>query len=47
MKKAIASAMAHCESHAEIVGVVYGDASRDIADSVSAIGVASSGVWSR
>ncbi|MGI5222080.1 ESX secretion-associated protein EspG [Nocardia sp. CA-290969] len=30
--QAIASAMAHCESHAEIVGVVYGDASRDIAD---------------
>lgn len=35
--QAIASAMAHCESHAEIVGVVYGDASRDIADNHIAV----------
>ncbi|WP_280437723.1 ESX secretion-associated protein EspG [Nocardia carnea] len=33
----IASAMAHCESHAEIVGVVYGDASRDVADNHIAV----------
>lgn len=33
----IASAMAHCESHAEIVGVVYGDASRDIAENHIAV----------
>ncbi|WP_328389795.1 ESX secretion-associated protein EspG [Nocardia sp. NBC_00416] len=35
--QAIASAMAHCESHAEIVGVVYGDASRDIAENHIAV----------
>lgn len=33
----IASAMVHCESHAEIVGVVYNDASRDIADNHIAV----------
>lgn len=33
----IASAMAHCDSHAEIVGVVYGDASRDIAENHIAV----------
>ncbi|WP_030524374.1 ESX secretion-associated protein EspG [Nocardia rhamnosiphila] len=35
--QAIASAMAHCDSHAEIVGVVYGDASRDIAENHIAV----------
>jgi hypothetical protein len=33
----IASAMAHCDSHAEIVGVVYGDASREIAENHIAV----------
>ncbi|NUP27039.1 MAG: ESX secretion-associated protein EspG [Nocardia sp.] len=35
--QAIATAMAHCDSHAEIAGVVYGDASRDIAENHIAV----------
>ena len=39
----IATAMAHCLTHAEIVGVVYGDGNRDVADNHIAVFTTQSG----